>query len=60
MSAESLQVSAGVAPAGTLPGRLREFWSGFGANRGAVAGSAVIATLLLLAVFADLIAPHPP
>jgi dipeptide transport system permease protein len=61
MSGPNLQVFvAGAGPAGAPPGRLREFWSGFGANRGAVAGFAVIAALLLLAVFADLIAPHPP
>ena len=48
------------ASAGAPPAPWREFWSGFGANRGAVAGFAVIATLLVLAVFADLIAPYPP
>ena len=42
------------------PGPLRELAVSFCANHGAVAGFAVIATLLLLAVFADLIAPHPP
>jgi dipeptide transport system permease protein len=34
--------------------------AGFCANRGAVAGLAVIVILLLLAIFADLIAPHAP
>jgi dipeptide transport system permease protein len=47
-------------PAAAPPGPLREFWSGLRANQGAVAGFVVIATLLLLAIFADLIAPHPP
>jgi dipeptide transport system permease protein len=42
------------------PGPLREVWSGFRANRGAVAGFFVIALLVLLAVFADFIAPYPP
>ena len=42
------------------PGPLRELAASFCANHGAVAGFLVIATLLLLAVFADLIAPHPP
>jgi dipeptide transport system permease protein len=60
MSGAHLQVSAEIAPARAPPGRLRDFWRGFGANRGAVAGFAVIAALLLLAAFADLIAPHPP
>jgi dipeptide transport system permease protein len=35
-------------------------WSSYCANRGAVAGLGAIAFLILLAVFADLIAPHPP
>ncbi|HEY4405389.1 MAG TPA: ABC transporter permease subunit [Xanthobacteraceae bacterium] len=60
MSAGSLEVSARAMPAGAPPHPLREFWSGFSANRGAVAGFAVIVMLLLLAVFADVIAPHPP
>ena len=39
---------------------LREFWSYFSANHGAVAGLVVIAILLLLAAFADFVAPHSP
>ena len=39
---------------------LREFWSYFSANHGAVAGLIVIAILLLLAAFADFVAPHSP
>jgi len=39
---------------------LQELVAGFCANRGAVAGLAVIVILLLLAIFADLIAPHAP
>ncbi|MEN8195256.1 MAG: ABC transporter permease subunit [Pseudomonadota bacterium] len=42
------------------PHPLREFWSYFSENRGAVAGLAVIVTIAFLAVFADLIAPHSP
>ncbi len=37
-----------------------EFWSYFRENRGAVAGLAVFITLCLVALFADLIAPHGP
>jgi len=48
------------ASAGAPAAPWREFWSGFCANRGAVAGFAVMVTLLLLAVLADFIAPHPP
>jgi dipeptide transport system permease protein len=42
------------------PHPLREFWSYFSENRGAVAGLVVIVTIAFLAVFADLIAPHSP
>jgi dipeptide transport system permease protein len=53
---------AAAAPTGaaTPPHPLREFWAYFSANRGAVAGFAVIVTLLLVAAFADVIAPHSP
>jgi dipeptide transport system permease protein len=52
----------GRAPASARmpPHPLRELWSGFRRNRGAVMGAAAIVTLLLLALFADLISPHPP
>jgi dipeptide transport system permease protein len=46
--------------AGTPPGPLREFWISFRANRGAVIGMSVVVVLLLLALFAPWIAPHPP
>jgi dipeptide transport system permease protein len=46
--------------AGTPPGPLREFWISFRANRGAVIGMSVVIVLLLLALFAPWIAPHPP
>ena len=39
---------------------LREFWSYFGFNRGAVVGLFVILFIALLALSADLVAPHPP
>ncbi len=42
------------------PHPLREFWSYFSENRGAVAGLAVIVTITFMAVFADLIAPYSP
>jgi dipeptide transport system permease protein len=46
--------------AGQPPGPWREFWISFSANRGAVMGLAVVAVLLLLALFAPWIAPHAP
>ncbi|MEQ9606803.1 MAG: ABC transporter permease subunit [Kiloniellaceae bacterium] len=40
--------------------RLREFWHYFSENNGAVAGLAVVVLLILLAIFADVVAPHSP
>ncbi len=42
------------------PSPFAELWSDFRRNRGAVVGLVVIATLVLCALFADLIAPHSP
>jgi dipeptide transport system permease protein len=42
------------------PGPWREFWFSFRANHGAVIGLAVVAGLLLLALFAPWLAPHAP
>jgi dipeptide transport system permease protein len=41
------------------PHPLAEFWSHFRQNRGAVAGLAVVTALILCALLADLVAPHP-
>ncbi|MGZ5181350.1 MAG: ABC transporter permease subunit [Ramlibacter sp.] len=46
--------------AATPPGPLREFWTAFSANRGAVLGLAVVVLLLLVAALAPWIAPHAP
>jgi dipeptide transport system permease protein len=50
--------TATTAPA--RPGRLKEFWRYFRENKGAVVGLYVFAVLVLLALFAGLIAPHDP
>ena len=42
------------------PGSLRLFWRSFSENRGAIVGLGVMVTLVLLAVFADVIARHSP
>jgi dipeptide transport system permease protein len=60
MSGNDLKASLPGAPVAAPRSPWREFCSSFGAHRGAMAGFAVIATLVLLAIFADLIAPHPP
>ena len=60
MSAELLDTpAASAAPTGP-PHPLAEFWTSFRANTGAVIGLAIIVAVLLMAVFADVIAPHPP
>jgi dipeptide transport system permease protein len=60
MTAEVLDAPAVAAPTATPPHPFREFWSYFSANRGAVAGLAIIVAVLLLALFADVVAPHAP
>jgi len=57
MTSESLAASSTVA---APPGPLREFWSYFSANRGAVAGLVVVVAVLLAAAFADVLAPYSP
>jgi dipeptide transport system permease protein len=42
------------------PGPLAEFWRYFRENRGAVAGLAVVVVVVLLAILADVVAPHHP
>jgi dipeptide transport system permease protein len=42
------------------PGRLRDFWSYFRENRGAVFGLWVFAAFVLIAVLADVLAPYDP
>ena len=59
MTAETITTTTSV-PAGQPSRPLAEFWFYFSANAGAVAGLFVIAALVLLALSADLIAPHSP
>jgi dipeptide transport system permease protein len=56
---ESLVLAAPPVPLAE-PGRARLFWRAFAENRGAVAGLVLMAVLILLAVFADLVSPHAP
>jgi len=42
------------------PSPLRAFWASFSENRGAVVGMLVLAAIILLAVFAEFIAPYSP
>ena len=57
MAAEAPVAEAvGLAPRGPLA----EFWAAFSENRGAVAGLVLLTIVALLALFADLVAPHSP
>jgi len=40
--------------------RFKEFWSYFRENKGAVAGLSIVIFVILLALFADIVAPHSP
>ena len=51
---------APTAPPRAPAGPLREFWGYFSANRGALAGLVIVIAVLLLAAFANAIAPWPP
>jgi len=53
---EPLILETSAAP----PTPLREFWSYFSDNPGAVAGLVVLSVIVLLAIFADVISPHSP
>jgi len=59
MSAETLEATP-LPGSGAPPHPLAEVWQSFRGNPGAVAALVVIAAVLLLAVFAGVIAPHDP
>ena len=54
--AETVDSSSSAAP----PHPVREFWGYFSENKGAVGGLMAFALVCFVAVFADVIAPHPP
>ncbi|HYE50907.1 MAG TPA: ABC transporter permease subunit [Azospirillaceae bacterium] len=55
------EIAESAAPARSAPpSPLAEFWHYFSQNRGAVGGLAVITLITLVAVFAELVAPHSP
>ena len=49
-----------IAPQASPAQPLREFWSYFSANNGAVAGLVIVVAVMLMALFAPLLAPHAP
>ncbi len=58
MNTPTLTAAAAAAPEPPHP--LREFWSYFSANKGAMAGLATVLAMLLLALLAPWLAPHDP
>jgi dipeptide transport system permease protein len=56
----AVEVAAGIAPQSRPPSSLAAFWAAFRENRGAVVGLAIFCVIVLLAIFADLVAPHSP
>ncbi len=60
MADASSQTGKSLAGVDRRPGRLKEFWSYFSENRGAVFGLYVFAAFLIVAVFAPLLAPYDP
>jgi dipeptide transport system permease protein len=49
-----------ILPVYAPPGRLAGFWRSFRENRGAVLGLAVVSLIVLVAIFANVLAPHNP
>lgn len=63
MAADLASSAAGLAPGPPIPGvpsPLASFWFSFRENTGAVAGLVVIAAVVLVAIFAPVVAPHSP
>ncbi|MCF8210945.1 MAG: ABC transporter permease subunit [Rhodoferax sp.] len=53
--------SPAIAPQQAAPAHpLIDFWRYFSANRGAMGGLIIVLAVLLLAAFADVVAPYPP
>jgi dipeptide transport system permease protein len=60
MTTETMEAPAVAVTTATPPHPLREFWGYFSSNHGAVAGLVIIVAVVLLALLADVIAPHSP
>ena len=55
-----MPADATIAVATAPPGPILAFWRAFRENRGAVIGLAVVTLIVLIAIFATVLAPHPP
>jgi len=53
-------LETGVEPVPRMAGPLAEFWRSYAQSRGALLGLAIAVMLLLLAIFAGVMAPHSP
>lgn len=60
MTAEIEAIAGEPAAVAAPPGPFAEFWGYFSRSRGALLGLVVIVVICLLAIFADLVAPHDP
>jgi dipeptide transport system permease protein len=60
MAADLAHADTARVPAYTEPSSFGAFWSSFAENKGAVGGLCVLAFVVLVAIFADFIAPHSP
>ncbi len=60
MAADTLVTLAEQPELGTPPSGASALWSAFRENRGAVAGAAVAVLILMVAIFAPILAPHSP
>jgi dipeptide transport system permease protein len=60
MTIDIIDTPVAAVESGPPPRPLREFWSYFSANHGAVAGLVVIVLLFVIAALADFVAPHSP
>jgi len=56
----AVEAAAGNVPGTGPPSSLTVFWAAFRENRGAVVGLTIFCLVVLLAIFADLVAPYSP
>ena len=54
------EVAAAISATDAIPSPWREFWTSYAQSRGALIGLALIVLLILLALGAGIVAPHPP
>ena len=54
------EVAAAISATDAIPSPWREFWNAYAQSRGALIGLALIVLLILLALGAGIVAPHPP